>query len=107
MDAASTHATAVGAVSGRARRTFADPAGSGPAPLTDQEERVLELVSLGHTNAAIGRALQRSPRTIAKHLEHIYRKLGVSNRAAAVASSHGERPGPGHEPSMVTPRPPG
>jgi DNA-binding CsgD family transcriptional regulator len=55
------------------------------AALTDREVRVLELVALGRTNPAIARALDVSPRTVAKHLEHIYRKLGVTNRAAAAA----------------------
>lgn len=53
--------------------------------LTDREVRVLELVALGRTNRAIARALDVSPRTVAKHLEHIYRKLDVTNRAAAAA----------------------
>jgi DNA-binding CsgD family transcriptional regulator len=54
------------------------------ASLTDRELQVLELVARGRTNVSIGRALDVSPRTIAKHLEHIYRKLGVTSRAAAV-----------------------
>ena len=45
---------------------------------------MLELVALGRTNSCIARALDVSPRTIAKHLEHIYRKFGVTSRAAAV-----------------------
>ena len=57
------------------------------ATLTDRETQVLELVALGRTNAAIAHALGVSPRTIAKHLEHIYRKLGVASRAAAAALS--------------------
>jgi DNA-binding CsgD family transcriptional regulator len=57
------------------------------AALTDREIQVLELVALGHTNAAIAHMLDVSPRTIAKHLEHIYRKLGVASRAAAAARS--------------------
>jgi DNA-binding CsgD family transcriptional regulator len=57
------------------------------ATLTDRETQVLELVALGRTNAAIAHALGVSPRTIAKHLEHIYRKLGVASRAAAAARS--------------------
>ena len=57
------------------------------AALTDREIQVLELVALGRTNAAIAHALDVSPRTIAKHLEHIYRKLGVASRAAAAARS--------------------
>ena len=69
------------------------------AALTDREIQVLELVALGRTNAAIAHALDVSPRTIAKHLEHIYRKLGVASRAAAAARS---APGPG---SPVTSRP--
>ena len=54
------------------------------ADLTDRELRVLQLTAQGRTNSAIAHALDISPRTVAKHLEHIYRKLGVSSRAAAV-----------------------
>jgi DNA-binding CsgD family transcriptional regulator len=57
----------------------------GLASLTDRETDVLELVAAGRTNQAIGHALGVSPRTIAKHLEHTYHKLDVTNRAAAVA----------------------
>jgi DNA-binding CsgD family transcriptional regulator len=52
--------------------------------LTNRERAVLALVASGRTNVAIGHALSISPRTVAKHLEHIYRKLNVSCRAAAV-----------------------
>jgi DNA-binding CsgD family transcriptional regulator len=57
------------------------------AALTDREIQVLELVAQGRTNTAIAHMLGVSPRTIAKHLEHIYRKLGVASRAAAAARS--------------------
>jgi DNA-binding CsgD family transcriptional regulator len=60
--------------------------------LTERETQVLQLVADGRTNAAIAHAQQVSPRTVAKHLEHIYRKLGVSSRAAAV--SRMTMPGP-------------
>lgn len=53
------------------------------AGLTEQELRVLELVAVGRTNQAIAHVLRISPRTVAKHLEHAYRKLDVPNRAAA------------------------
>lgn len=59
----------------------APPAG---ADLTDREFAVLELAAQGRTNSSIARTLGVSPRTIAKHLEHVYRKLGVTSRAAAV-----------------------
>jgi len=52
--------------------------------LTDREAMVLKLVARGRTNVAIAHQLDVSPRTIAKHLEHAYRKLGVTSRAAAV-----------------------
>jgi DNA-binding CsgD family transcriptional regulator len=55
------------------------------AALTEREVQVLELVAAGRTNVAIAHTLEVSPRTVAKHLERIYRKLGVGNRAAAVA----------------------
>ncbi|WP_338051256.1 helix-turn-helix transcriptional regulator [Pseudonocardia acidicola] len=55
----------------------------GLATLTERELQVLDLAAAGHTNDAIARGLGLSPRTVAKHLEHVYRKLGVGNRAAA------------------------
>ena len=55
-----------------------------PPRLTDRETTILQLVAAGRTNGAIAHELQLSPRTVAKHLEHVYRKLGVSSRAAAV-----------------------
>jgi DNA-binding CsgD family transcriptional regulator len=61
----------------------------GVAQLTDRELGVLQLVALGRTDLAIAHALDISPRTAAKHLEHIYRKLGVTSRAAAVARTAG------------------
>jgi DNA-binding CsgD family transcriptional regulator len=60
-------------------------AGSGLADPTEREIQILRLVADGRTNASIARSLGVSPRTIAKHLEHLYRKLGVSSRAAAVS----------------------
>ena len=68
----------------QARRALTAVADSTLADLTDRELRVLQLVALGRTNSAIAHVLDVSPRTVAKHLQHIYRKLGVSSRAAAV-----------------------
>jgi ATP/maltotriose-dependent transcriptional regulator MalT len=53
--------------------------------LTARERDILELVAVGLTNAAIAERLWVSPATVKKHLENIYAKLGVANRAAAVA----------------------
>jgi DNA-binding CsgD family transcriptional regulator len=60
--------------------------------LTVRERAVLDLVADGLTNAAIGRRLGISPKTVNAHLEHAYAKLGVSTRASAVvaALSRGE-----------------
>jgi DNA-binding CsgD family transcriptional regulator len=57
---------------------------TGLADLTDREIRILRLAALGRTNSAIAHALDISPRTVAKHLEHIYRKLDVTSRTSAV-----------------------
>jgi DNA-binding CsgD family transcriptional regulator len=65
----------------------------GLADLTKRERQVLELAAAGRTNLAIARAINVSPRTIAKHLEHIYRKLGVTGRAAAVYRTAAADPG--------------
>jgi len=52
--------------------------------LTPREVEVLEWVARGKTNNEIGLILAISPRTASKHLEHIYTKLGVESRTAAV-----------------------
>ena len=52
--------------------------------LSPREAEVLALVADGRTNADIGRALVVSPRTVKKHLESVYEKLGVHSRAGAV-----------------------
>jgi DNA-binding CsgD family transcriptional regulator len=54
-------------------------------PLTSRERHVLDTIAGGITNAAAARKLHVGESTIAKHLEHIYRKLGVQNRGAALA----------------------
>jgi DNA-binding CsgD family transcriptional regulator len=53
--------------------------------LTDREAEVLELVAAGSTDKEIAHELGISLRTVQKHLERVYRKLGVPNRTAAVA----------------------
>lgn len=57
--------------------------------LSDAEHRVLELVASGASNAEVADQLCVSVSTVRKHLEHCYRKLGVTNRTAAVAALHG------------------
>jgi DNA-binding CsgD family transcriptional regulator len=52
--------------------------------LTDREFAVLTLLGDGLTAQAIARRLDTSPRTVHKHLEHLYRKLGVRDRLMAV-----------------------
>jgi len=59
----------------------------GRADLTTRQQQVLRLVAEGLTDAAIGHRLGCSPRTVDKHLEHIYRRLGVSCRTAAIAAA--------------------
>jgi len=50
-----------------------------------REAEILMWISRGKTNKDVGLILGSSPRTINKHLEHIFEKLGVATRAAAVS----------------------
>jgi DNA-binding CsgD family transcriptional regulator len=73
-------------------RLLREPATSGPSPsITVQERRVLQHVAAGLSNAQIGERLCVAPATVRKHLEHAYRKLGVTNRLAAVNALDGPR----------------
>ncbi len=53
--------------------------------LTPRETEVLTWLSKGKTNRDIAEILGMSPRTVNKHLEHIFQKLGVETRSAAAA----------------------
>jgi DNA-binding CsgD family transcriptional regulator len=54
------------------------------AGLTEREFAVLTLLGEGLTAQAIAHRLTASPRTVQKHVEHLYRKLGVRDRLTAV-----------------------
>lgn len=59
-------------------------------PITNREAEVLLWLSRGKSSRDIGEILGLSPRTVTKHLEGIYAKLGVENRTAAsiIAARH-------------------
>jgi DNA-binding NarL/FixJ family response regulator len=54
-------------------------------PLSQRELEVLELIAQGSTNREAARQLFISEATVKSHLLHLYAKLGVNDRAAAVA----------------------
>src|SRR5436190_23278121 len=54
-----------------------------PATLTAREHEVLHWVAEGKANGDIGRILGCAERTVKKHLQHIFPKLGVETRTAA------------------------
>ncbi|HVV38372.1 MAG TPA: HD domain-containing phosphohydrolase [Acidimicrobiales bacterium] len=74
---------AVDAVLAAAGQTTSRARSGGPAGLTAREADVLALLTKGMANKAIARELSISPKTVGNHIERIYTKLGVSNRAAA------------------------
>jgi len=59
----------------------------GAGPLSQQELEVLEMVAAGTTNREAAARLFISEATVKTHLLNIYAKLGVSDRAAAVAEA--------------------
>lgn len=72
---------------GRGER-LAETGSVAPAPrplLSPRELEVLRLTAGGRSAPAIGRELHLSPETVKSHLKNVYDKLGVSDRAAAVA----------------------
>ena len=65
-------------------RTKAHP---GARMLSPREREILELIAAGELAPDIARRLGLSPATVRTHLQHLYEKLGVSDRAAAVAAA--------------------
>ena len=64
---------------------------SAPANLTRREVEVLRLIAIGHTTAQVARLLTISPKTADHHIQHLYAKIGASNRSVATlfAMQHG------------------
>ncbi|MFB7337322.1 response regulator transcription factor [Streptomyces adustus] len=60
----------------------------GGEPLSAREREVLALVARGTPNREIARELFISEATVKTHLTHLYAKLGVKDRAAAVATAY-------------------
>jgi HD-GYP domain-containing protein (c-di-GMP phosphodiesterase class II) len=73
----------------------------GPVGLTQREVEVLVLLARGLSNKEIGARLVVSPRTVGHHVQHVYRKIGCSTRAAAslFAMQHGLLPDLEHGPN--------
>jgi DNA-binding CsgD family transcriptional regulator len=70
-----------------------------PAGLTEREVEVLALIARGQANKQVARALGISPKTVGRHIEHVYAKAAVTTRAGATlfAMEHGllaRRPSP-------------
>jgi two-component system, NarL family, nitrate/nitrite response regulator NarL len=73
------------ALAAAVRRRFMRP-GSVPG-LSPREYEILELIAEGESAPSIATELNLAPTTVRTHLRHLYEKLGVSDRAAAVATA--------------------
>ena len=76
------------AVASRLVSRVRTPAAAGGEPLSAREREVIELVAKGTSNREIARELFISEATVKTHLTHLYGKLGVKERAAAVAVAY-------------------
>jgi len=54
-------------------------------PLTEKEQRILELIALGKTNAEIARLMGIKEKTVKNHINNIYSKLCIRTRSQAIA----------------------
>jgi two-component system, NarL family, nitrate/nitrite response regulator NarL len=80
-------ALAAEAQAGLAREIQERERTGGRPQLTDREQEVLHLVAEGLSAPDIGRQIHLSTTTVKSHLHSLYEKLGVSDRAAAVAEA--------------------
>jgi DNA-binding NarL/FixJ family response regulator len=76
------------AVASRLVSAVRSPQTPGNEPLSAREREVLTLVAKGTSNREIARELFISEATVKTHLTHLYGKLGVKDRAAAVAVAY-------------------
>ncbi len=85
--AASATFERLGAALDVARLDPGPDAATARGPLTEREAELLRLVAAGRTNRAIAAELFVSEKTVERHLSNVFRKLGVSSRAAATAQA--------------------
>ncbi|MGH2779878.1 MAG: response regulator transcription factor, partial [Thermoleophilaceae bacterium] len=76
-------ADAVACVLAAAGRRAAPAPHTWPADLTDREVEVLRLIARGRSNREVAQQLFIAPKTVGRHVENLYRKIGISSRAAA------------------------
>ncbi|MEV7324647.1 response regulator transcription factor [Streptomyces sp. NPDC093970] len=76
------------AVASRLVTAVRTPGAPGNEPLSAREREVLALVARGASNREAARELFISEATVKTHLTHLYAKLGVNDRAAAVATAY-------------------
>lgn len=67
------------------REAGRDARAANPGGLTDREIEVLRLVAAGRSNREVAEALVISEHTVARHVQNMFTKLGVSSRTAAAA----------------------
>jgi DNA-binding CsgD family transcriptional regulator len=65
--------------------------------LSERQLAVARWISEGKTNKEIAAVLGISPRTVQKHIEHIFEKMGVQNRVAVASKLHVFSPGAGSD----------
>ena len=84
-------ADAVACVLAAAGRRAAPAPVALPAGLTEREVEVLRLIARGRSNRDVAAELVISPKTVWRHVENLYRKIGARSRAAAAvfAMEHG------------------
>jgi HD-GYP domain-containing protein (c-di-GMP phosphodiesterase class II)/DNA-binding CsgD family transcriptional regulator len=82
---------AVACVLAAAELAAAPPRREWPAGLTDREVEILRLIARGRSNREVAALLVISPKTVGRHVENVYAKLGVSSRAAAAVFAMQQR----------------
>jgi ATP/maltotriose-dependent transcriptional regulator MalT len=75
-------------LAGRVLAAATAPAPAAPCGLSERQLDVLRLLARGLTNREIANALSISAGTVANHLTAVFTRIGVDNRAAAVAFAH-------------------